>query len=167
LFVVLSNGQILNTGYVRGPQGTAAPIQTLSQNGSNITLSNGGGTVSINDADSNPTNELELPSTAGSAGQVLTTNGSGSVFWNTPSSSAAGAVMYIFNDQQCPAGWTKQEINVQIWGVTPVDACWTTQPCMVMYIYNGQTCPSGWIFHDISAAVINESTIPVDACIKY
>jgi hypothetical protein len=36
-----------------------------------------------------------------------------------------------------------------------------------MYIYNGQTCPAGWIFHDISAAVINESTIPVDACIKY
>jgi hypothetical protein len=75
--------------------------------------------------------------------------------------------MYIFNDQQCPSGWTKQEINVQIWGVTPVDACWTTQPCMVMYIYNGQSCPAGWIFHDISAAVINESTIPVDACIKY
>jgi len=167
LFVVLSNGQTLNTGYVRGPMGTAAPTQTLSQNGSNITLSNGGGTVSINDADSNPTNELELPATAGSAGQVLTTNGSGSVYWNTPSSSAAGAVMYIYNDQQCPAGWTKQEINVQIWGVTPVDACWTTQPCLVMYIYNGQTCPSGWIFHDISAAVINESTIPVDACIKY
>jgi hypothetical protein len=167
LFMVLSNGQILNTGYVRGPQGSTAPTQTLSQNGSNITLSNGGGTVSINDADSNPTNEIELPSIPGTSGQVLTANGSGGVFWNSPSGSAAGAVMYIFNDQQCPAGWTKQEINVQIWGVTPVDACWTTQPCMVMYIYNGQTCPAGWIFHDISAAVINESTIPVDACIKY
>jgi hypothetical protein len=167
LFVVLSNGQILNTGYVRGPQGSAAPAQTLSQNGSNITLSNGGGTVSINDADSNPTNEIELPSIPGTSGQVLTANGSGGVYWNSASGSAAGAVMYIFNDQQCPAGWTKQEINVQIWGVTPVDACWTTQPCMVMYIYNGQSCPAGWIFHDISAAVINESTIPVDACIKY
>jgi hypothetical protein len=174
LYVVLSNGQTLNSGYVRGPmgdigpQGTAAPVQTLSQNGSNVTLSNGGGTISINDADSNPSNELELPSSPGTAGQVLTTNGAGTVFWNTPaSSSAAGAVMYIYNDQTCPLGWTKQEINVQIWGVTPVDACWTTQPCMVMYIYNGQSCPSGWVFHDISAAVINESTIPVDACIKY
>ncbi len=167
LFVVLSNGQILNTGYVRGPQGSAAPAQTLSQNGSNLTLSNGGGTVSINDADSNPTNEIELPSIPGTSGQVLTANGSGGVYWNSASGSAAGAVMYIYNDQQCPSGWTKQEINVQIWGVTPVDACWTTQPCMVMYIYNGQSCPTGWIFHDISAAVINESTIPVDACIKY
>lgn len=34
-------------------------LQTLSQNGSEITLSNNGGTVSINDADADPTNELQ------------------------------------------------------------------------------------------------------------
>jgi len=32
-------------------------IQTLSQTGSNVTLSNGGGTVNVNDADSDPSNE--------------------------------------------------------------------------------------------------------------
>jgi microcystin-dependent protein len=32
-------------------------LQTLTSSGSNVTLSNGGGSVSINDADSNPTNE--------------------------------------------------------------------------------------------------------------
>ena len=38
---------------------------------------------------------------------------------------------------------------------------------MVTYIYNGQTYPCFWIIHDNSAAVVNESTIPVDAFIKY
>ena len=153
----------------QGPQGEPGVgiPQTLSQVGNTVTLSNGGGSVSINDADSSPTNELELPVVPGTAGQVLTANGAGGVQWTNPPTGGGGAVMYINNDQACPSGWTKHEINVQIWGVTPVDACWTTQPCMVMYIYNGQSCPSGWVFHDISAAVINESTIPVDACIKY
>jgi hypothetical protein len=154
---------------IQGPQGIpgAGIPQTLTQTGSTVTLSDGGGTININDADSNPTNEIELPSTPGTAGQVLTANGSGGVTWSTPTGAGGGAVMYIYNDQSCPVGWTKHEINVAVWGVTPVDACWTTQPCMVMYIYNGQSCPAGWVLHDISVAVINESNVPVDACIKY
>ena len=160
---------------IQGPAGPQGPQgepgvgipQTLSQVGSTVTLSDGGGSITINDADANPTNEIELPATPGTAGQVLTANGSGGVTWSTPAGGGGGAVMYIYNDQSCPVGWTKHEINVAVWGVTPVDACWTTQPCMVMYIYNGQSCPAGWVFHDISVAVINESTVPVDACIKY
>ena len=78
-----------------------------------------------------------------------------------------GAVLYIYNDQSCPNGWTKQEINVAIWGGAPVDACWTDQACMVMYIYDGQSCPSGWDLQNISVHIINGTTTPVDACIKY
>jgi hypothetical protein len=83
-----------------------------------------------------------------------------------PAGTSAGTVLYIYNDQTCPVGWTKQEINVGIFGGPPVDACWTTNPCMVMYIYNDQTCPSGWTFVNIGVAIINGSTTPVDACIK-
>jgi hypothetical protein len=83
-----------------------------------------------------------------------------------PAGTSAGTVLYIYNDQTCPVGWTKQEINVGIFGGPPVDACWTTNPCMVMYIYNDQTCPTGWTLVNINAAVINGSTTPVDACIK-
>ena len=38
---------------------TTNELQTVSVSGSNITLSNGGGTFSINDADASPTNELQ------------------------------------------------------------------------------------------------------------
>lgn len=83
-----------------------------------------------------------------------------------PAGTSAGTVLYIYNDQTCPTGWTKQEINVGIFGGSPVDACWTNNPCLVMYIYNDQTCPTGWTFVNISAPIINGSTTPVDACIK-
>jgi hypothetical protein len=83
-----------------------------------------------------------------------------------PAGSSAGTVLYIYNDQTCPTGWTKQEINVGIFGGPPVDACWTTNPCLVMYIYNDQTCPTGWTLVNINAAIINGSTTPVDACVK-
>lgn len=83
-----------------------------------------------------------------------------------PAGTSAGTVLYIYNDQTCPSGWTKQEINVGIFGGSPVDACWTTNPCMVMYIYNDQTCPAGWTFVNIGVAIINGSTTPVDACVK-
>jgi hypothetical protein len=35
-----------------------------------------------------------------------------------------------------------------------------------MYVYDGQTCPTGWTNVNISVAIINGSTTPVDACIK-
>ena len=74
------------------------------------------------------------------------------------------AVMYIYDGQTCPTGWTKQEINVAIFGGVAVDGCWTTTPCQIMYIYDGQTCPAGWTLQAIGAAVTNGSTTPVDAC---
>lgn len=83
-----------------------------------------------------------------------------------PAGTSAGTVLYIYDGQTCPVGWTKQEINVAIFGGSAVDACWTNNPCMVMYIYNDQTCPSGWTLVNINVAVINGSTTPVDACIK-
>ncbi len=61
--------------------------QNLSNStaGSNVTVNISGGTgttFSINDADADPTNEIELP-TGGTNGQVLSTNGSGTYTWVT------------------------------------------------------------------------------------
>ena len=80
------------------------------------------------------------------------------------SGSAGSSVLYIYDGQTCPSGWTKQEINVAIFGGVAVDACWTNTPCQIMYIYDGQTCPVGWTLQNIGAAVINNTTTPVDAC---
>ena len=58
-------------------------LQTISKTGSTVTLSNGGGSFNddINDADFDPTNEIELPATA-VLNQVLTWNGSAWVAQN-------------------------------------------------------------------------------------
>ena len=120
----------------------------------------------VDDADSDPTNEIELPTNA-NVGDILEFDG------NTWVSAAPaiggvgpGAVMYIYNGQICPSGWSTQQINVAIFGGVPVDACYTNNPCVVMYIYDGQSCPSGWTHQSIGAAVINNTTTPVDACYK-
>ena len=163
----------------QGPQGPPGVVNVgtgLILNNDEISLDTGtglafdGNTLYATDADSDPNNEIELPVNPGNNGDVLTSDGSGGVSWaSVPSGvgGSGGAVLYIYNDQTCPNGWTKQEISVPVWGGVPVDACWTDQACMIMYIYNGQTCPSGWDLHDISQAVINGTTTPVDACIKY
>lgn len=120
----------------------------------------------VDDADNDPTNEIELPSNA-NVGDILEFDGSTWVS-ATPSIGGvgAGAVMYIYNGQICPSGWSTQQINVAIFGGVPVDACYTNNPCVVMYIYDGQSCPSGWTHQSIGAAVINNTTTPVDACYK-
>ena len=77
----------------------ANEMQTLTQTGPDVTLSNGGGTISVNDADADATNEIELPTDAesgnlayydgqswkripnGGAGQVLTLGDDGIPFW--------------------------------------------------------------------------------------
>ena len=115
---------------LQGAQGATGPAgpsstQTLSISGSTISLSNGGGAVSINDADSDPSNEIELPSSA-STGDLLQYNGSSWVAISSgSSSSSAGTVMYIYNNQTCPTGWTHQNIGVAIINGTntSVDAC--------------------------------------------
>ena len=64
---------------------TDAQNLTSSVTGGNATVNISGGTgttFSINDADSDPTNEIELP-TGGTNGQVLSTNGSGTYSWIT------------------------------------------------------------------------------------
>ncbi|MCT4582110.1 MAG: fibrobacter succinogenes major paralogous domain-containing protein [Flavobacteriales bacterium] len=57
--------------------------QTLSLTGNTLTISNGNNvtlTDNVNDADADPSNEIELP-TGGNNGQVLSTNGSGEYTW--------------------------------------------------------------------------------------
>ncbi len=75
--------------------------------GSNVTVNISGGTgttFSINDADSDPTNEIELPS-GGTNGQVLSTNGSGTYTWVTDNAgtdnqdlSLTGNTLSLTND---------------------------------------------------------------------
>ena len=161
----------------QGPPGVVNVGTGLLLNNDEISLDTGAGlaydgnTLYATDADSDPNNEIELPASPGNTGDVLTSDGLGGVSWANPPSGggggSGGAVLYIYNDQSCPNGWTKQEINVAIWGGAPVDACWTDQACMVMYIYDGQSCPSGWDLQNISVHIINGTTTPVDACIKY
>ena len=77
---------------LEGPAGPAGPgsTQTISLAGSTLTLSNGGGSVSINDADNDPNNEIELPATA-TNGDVLVWNSS-SLSWEAGTAgSAAGS----------------------------------------------------------------------------
>ena len=148
-------------------------IQVISFSNDTLYLSNGGevflgvyATDLVNDADSDPTNEIELPTNA-NTGDILEFDGN---TWVSASPSIGGAgpgtVMYIYNGQICPSGWSTQQINVAIFGGVPVDACYTNSPCVVMYIYDGQSCPTGWTHQSIGAAVINNTTTPVDACYK-
>ena len=69
------------TAWVAGPDDTADgdadttnELQTISRTGTTVTLSNSGGSFSVDDADADPTNEIELPPTA-TANQVLKWNG--------------------------------------------------------------------------------------------
>ncbi|WP_373074599.1 hypothetical protein, partial [Zeaxanthinibacter enoshimensis] len=55
-------------------------FQTISRAGTDITLSDGGGTISVADNDNDPTNEIELPA-GGAGGQVLSTDGAGNYSW--------------------------------------------------------------------------------------
>jgi len=162
---------------IQGPPGVVGVGAGLILNNGEISLDAGAGlaydgnTLYTTDADSDPNNEIELPATPGNSGDVLISDGLGGVSWANPPSggggSSGGAVLYIYNDQSCPSGWNKQEINVAVWGGSPVDACWTDQACLIMYIYNGQSCPIGWELYDISVSIINGTNTPVDACIKY
>ena len=119
----------------------------------------------IDDADNDPTNEIELPLNA-NAGDLLEFNGSNWVAFTPTASSSPGALMYIYNGQSCPTGWNTQQINVAIFGGAPVDACYTDSPCLVMYIYDGQTCPAGWTNWPIGVSILNGTNVPMDACFK-
>ncbi|MDG1841811.1 MAG: hypothetical protein P8I93_05645 [Crocinitomicaceae bacterium] len=123
------------------------------------------GIDNVDDADNDPTNEIELPTNA-NVGDILEYNGNAWLPVPFPSPSGPGTVMYIYNGQSCPSGWSTQQINVAIFGGVAVDACYTDSPCTVMYIYDGQSCPTGWTHQSIGAPVINGSTTPVDACFK-
>ncbi len=166
LFVKLSNqipldGQPL---HIIPIQLTSTPLSLTNILNLETNVLNVGGDA-VSDADSDPTNELELPTNA-NVGDVLQYNGTSWVSATAPSSGGAGTVMYIYDGQSCPAGWSTQQINVGVFGGAAVDACYTDSPCAVMYIYDGQTCPSGWTLQPIGVAIMNGSTTPVDACFK-
>ena len=80
-----------------GPQGPAGNdgvgiAQTLSQTGSDVTLSDGGGTVSVNDADADPTNELQNLSVSTTGDTLYLQNGG---FVIIPGISAANAPVQL------------------------------------------------------------------------
>ena len=140
-------------------------LQKLSISGSTISLSNGGGSVSINDA--TVILQMKLNSHQQQIQEIyFNTMDSWVAASSGSSSSSAGTVMYIYDGQTCPTGWNTQQINAPIFGTSSVDACWTDTPCIVMYIYNNQTCPTGWTHQNISAPILTSGTIAVDACFK-
>jgi hypothetical protein len=72
-------------------------LQTLSLTGTNITLSNGGGTVSINDADADPTNEIQDLQLVGNI-LTITNNGAAtpvdlSIYRELPATAVTGQVL--------------------------------------------------------------------------
>ncbi|MEM6378166.1 MAG: hypothetical protein AAF705_08130, partial [Bacteroidota bacterium] len=72
-----------------GADGDADPqneIQVLSKNGVNVTLSEGGGTISVADNDNNPNNELQSLSRVGN--QISLSNGGGSFIDETQDADA-------------------------------------------------------------------------------
>lgn len=69
-------------------------LQTLSQTGSEVTLSNGGGMISVNDADADPANELELPANS-QKGDLAYHDGTA---WQRIAAGAPGAVLTIGAD---------------------------------------------------------------------
>lgn len=69
-------------------------IQTLMQTGAEVTLSNGGGTITVNDADADPANELELPADA-QTGDLAYYNGTA---WQRLPVGIPGAVLTMGAD---------------------------------------------------------------------
>lgn len=82
----------------QGPQGPPGPVQTLTKVGSQIILSDGGGAVTdeINDADNDPTNELQ---TLGLSGNILSISGGNSVSLNLGNSPWLPFSNGIYYDQ--------------------------------------------------------------------
>ena len=104
-------GPIGNDGAVgaTGPQGPAGNdgigiAQTLSQTGSDVTLSDGGGTISVNDADSDPANEIQALSLSGDT--LYLSNGN-NVYLGGLSGSGSGVTNYpnwLLNTGSCLDG---------------------------------------------------------------
>ena len=81
----------------QGPQGSVGNdgvgiAQTLSQTGSDVTLSDGGGTVSVNDADADSTNELQNLSVSAAGDTLYLQNGG---FVIIPGISAANSPVQL------------------------------------------------------------------------
>ena len=73
----ITNGTGTTISVADNDNNSSNELQTLSQSGTNVTLSNGGGTVSVADLDNNPNNELQTLSQTGN--NVTLSNGGGTV----------------------------------------------------------------------------------------
>ncbi len=123
--------------------------QNLSNttSGSNVTVNISGGsgtTFSINDADSDPTNEIELP-TGGTNGQVLTTDGSGNYSWVNDNSGT--------DDQNISNLSFNTATNILTVGIEngnsqTVDLSSLAFPSGAVVAFNSATCPTGWAIAD-------------------
>ncbi len=123
--------------------------QNLSNtiSGSNVTVNISGGsgtTFSINDADSDPTNEIELP-TGGTNGQVLSTNGSGTYTWVNDNAGT--------DDQNISGLAFNTATNILTVGIEngnsqTVDLSSLAFPSGAVVAFNAATCPTGWAIAD-------------------
>jgi hypothetical protein len=109
-----TDGGSFTTSVLTGPQGPPgadglSSVQALSLNASNLTLSDGGGTVSINDADASPTNEIQTISRVGNT--VTLSNGGGS-FLDSILTETEVDIMVNNNGyltSELDAGWLKNQ----------------------------------------------------------
>ena len=74
--------------------------ETITEAQVDAFVANNGYLTNADDADADPTNELELPSTNGNSGQFLQTDGAGTVSWATPSDNVNDADADASNELQ-------------------------------------------------------------------
>lgn len=85
---------------------TASPGSTLDVKGTIRLSGSSSGYVGIAPAAAAGSTTYTMPSADGSSGQVLSTNGTGTLSWASASAFPAGTVM-LFVQTAAPTGWTK------------------------------------------------------------
>ncbi len=123
--------------------------QNLSNttSGSNVTVNISGGsstTFSINDADSDPTNEIELP-TGGTNGQVLSTNGSGTYTWVNDN---AGTDNQNISGLAFNTATNILTVGIENGNAQTVDLSSLAFPSGAVVAFNSSICPTGWAIAD-------------------
>jgi hypothetical protein len=86
--------------------GTTAPGSTLDVKGTVRLSGSSSGYVGFSPAAAAGSTTYTLPSADGSSGSFLSTNGTGTLSWQSASAFAAGTVM-LFVQTAAPTGWTK------------------------------------------------------------
>ncbi|MGH1386994.1 beta strand repeat-containing protein [Kordia sp.] len=105
-------------------------------------------TDAVNDADSDPTNEIELPTQSGEAGKILSTNGT-SPIWITDAVNDADSDP--LNEIELPVGGS----NGQVLQTDGSGGYTWTDNTVAPGAYTAATMASGWAYYNTSFSVTN------------